>query len=93
MVVQAFLIHRYARFPVWAVAVATLWYGFNDVVDYFWPIVGEAHHTILRAEVTPAGIDHGLPAHDFAAACAVVLTLCCVFLALSTRVEKLRAGR
>ncbi|MEF8888261.1 MAG: DUF1405 domain-containing protein [Haloarculaceae archaeon] len=93
MVVEAFLIHRYARFTVGSVAVAAVWYGFNDVVDYFWPVVGEFHHTILRAEVTPVGVDHGLLAHDYAAACAVVLTFVCIFLALSTRAEKLKLGQ
>jgi uncharacterized membrane protein YpjA len=90
MVVQAFLVHRYAAFSVGAVAVATVWYGFNDLVDYFWPVVGEFHHTALRAEVVGGGFDHSLPAHDLAAACAVLLTLACVFLALATRVAKLR---
>ena len=93
MVVEAFLIHRYASFTVGSVAVAALWYGFNDVVDYFWPLVGDFHHTVLRAEATGTGISHALPAHGYAAACAVVLTFVCIFLALSTRVEKLKTGR
>ncbi|WP_255197177.1 DUF1405 domain-containing protein [Halorarius litoreus] len=90
MVVQAFLIHRYAGFPVRAVAVALLWYGVNDVVDYFVPIVGEPHHTFLTAELASGGLNHGLPAHDVAAAGAVVLTMLCVFLALATRAWKLK---
>jgi len=93
MVLEAFLIHRYASFPVRAVAVATAWYGLNDVVDYFWPVLEGPHHTVLRAEVVGGTIDHSLPAHDLAAACAVVLTVAAVFLALATRVEKVRAGR
>jgi len=93
MVVQAFLVHRYAAFGVGSVAVATAWYALNDVVDYLWPVAGGPHHTALRAEVTATGVDHALAAHDLAAACAVVLTVVCVFLALATRVEKLtRAG-
>jgi len=89
MVIQAFLLHRYAEFPVWAVAVATGWYLLNDVVDYFVPVVGDPHHTRLIAErVGRAGIDHGGAAHDLAAAAAVTLTVAAVFLALATRAEK-----
>ena len=90
MAVEAFLIHRYASFAVPAVAVATGWYLLNDVVDYFWPVVGDGHHTLLRAERVGSVVDHGLPAHDYAAAAAVVLTVLAVFLALSTRIAKLR---
>ena len=89
MVVEAFLIYRYFDFPVWAVAVAVAWYGFNDFVDYFVPLVGDYHHTYLRAEFVPGGIDHALAAHDLAAAAAVLLTLLATFLALATRVKKL----
>lgn len=90
MVVQAFLIHRYAGFSVRAVAIALLWYGFNDVVDYFVPLVGEPHHTVLEAELVAGGFDHSVAAHDVAAAAAVVLTMVCVFLALATRAWKLK---
>jgi uncharacterized membrane protein YpjA len=91
MAVEAFLIHRYATFTVPAVAVATGWYLTNDVLDYFWPVLGDFHHTLLRAERLGGVYDHGLPAHDYAAAAAVVLTVLAVFLALATRVAKLRA--
>ena len=89
MALEAFLIHRYADFPVRAVAVAVAWYGFNDVVDYFAPLAGDYHHTLLRAEVVAGGYDHSLPAHDLAAAAAIALTLLATFLALATRVKKL----
>jgi uncharacterized membrane protein YpjA len=92
MAVQAFVIHRYATFSVPAVGVAVLWYGFNDVVDYFVQLAGGPHHTLLRAESTPAGMDHSLAAHDLAAACAVTLTLFATFLALATRVKTLERG-
>ena len=88
MVLEAFVIHRYARFPRWAIAVAVAWHGGNDVVDYFVPLVGEVHHTFLRAEVTATGLDHSLPAHDYAAAAAVILTLLATALALATRAAK-----
>ena len=90
MVVEAFLLHRYADFPVRAVGVAAVWYGLNDVVDYFVPVVGQPHHTTIPAEaVGRLAFDHSLPAHDVAAAGAVTLTLAATFLALSTRVKKL----
>ncbi len=90
MAVEAFVIHRYAKFSVGAVAVAAAWYGFNDVVDYFVSVAGGPHHTLLRAEVV-AGVGHSIPAHDLAAAAAVTLTLLATFLALSTRVKSLEA--
>lgn len=89
MILEAFLVHRYSDFPVWAVFVALVWYGFNDVVDFFVPLVGDAHHTTLAAEWNGLGYDHTVAAHDLAAAAAVVLTFLAVFLALATRVKKL----
>ncbi|MDY6764978.1 MAG: DUF1405 domain-containing protein [Halobacteria archaeon] len=91
MVVEAFVLYRYSDFPVWAVGIATVWYGLNDVVDYFVPVVGDPHHTSIPAEITSTGISHNLPAHDIAAVGAVVLTTSATFLALSTRVKKLEA--
>jgi uncharacterized membrane protein YpjA len=92
MVLEAFLIHRYASFSAGAVALATAWYTFNDVVDYLVPIVGEPHHTVLNAEpFVGTGFNHNVPAHDIAAAVAIALTVTCVFLALSTRAATLRA--
>jgi uncharacterized membrane protein YpjA len=91
MAVEAFVIHRYAQFTVPAVAAALAWYGFNDVVDYFVPVLEGPHHTWLRAEpMVAGGFDHTVAAHDLAAACAVVLTFLATFLALATRVEKVR---
>jgi len=92
MTVEAFVIHRYAAFTVPSVAVALAWYGGNDVVDYFVPVLDGPHHTWLRGEpVVAAGqFDHTVLAHDLAAAWAVVLTLLATFLSLATRVEKVR---
>jgi uncharacterized membrane protein YpjA len=90
MAVEAFLIHRYAAFSVPAVAVALAWYGVNDVVDYFVPVLEGPHHTWLRAELVGGTVDHSLAAHDLAAGWAVVLTLLATFFALATRIEKLR---
>jgi len=92
MVVEAFLIYRYFDFPVWAVTVAVVWFGFNDFVDYFVPLVGNYHHTYLRAEFVGGIPNHALAAHDLAAAAAVLLTLLATFLALATRVKKLERG-
>lgn len=92
MTVEGFVIYRYSDFPVWAVAVALAWYGFNDLVDYFVPIVGTPHHTWLPPQYIINGtIQHVLPAHRLAAAGALALTLLATFLALSTRVKKLEA--
>ena len=92
MAVEAFVIHRYAAFSVGSIALALAWYGLNDVVDYFWPILDGPHHTWLRAEpFVSAGVpDHAVAAHDLAAACAVVLTMLATFLALATRIEKMK---
>ena len=92
MVVQGFVIHRYSDFPVWAVALALAWYGLNDLVDYFVPIVGTPHHTALPVQPIVNGvIGHVSPAHSLAAAGALALTLLATFLALATRVKKLEA--
>jgi uncharacterized membrane protein YpjA len=93
MSLQSFLIYRYAEFSVGAVAVATVWYGLNDIVDYFAPLVGEFHHTFLRAELVNGALDHSVRAHDLAAAAAVTLTLAATFLALATRIKKLELQR
>ncbi|WP_101294594.1 DUF1405 domain-containing protein [Halegenticoccus soli] len=90
MAVEAFLIHRYSDFPVGAVFVAALWYGFNDLVDYFVPIVGDPHHTYLP--LSDGAAVGGTTALQLAAAGAVALTLSATFLALSTRAKKLEAG-
>ncbi|MFW6017964.1 MAG: DUF1405 domain-containing protein [Halapricum sp.] len=92
MALEAFIVHRYARFAVPSVAVAVAWYAGNDVVDYFWPLLEGPHHTWLQAEpFLASGVpDHSVAAHDLAAACAVLLTILATFLALATRIEKLR---
>ncbi|AZH26648.1 DUF1405 domain-containing protein [Haloplanus aerogenes] len=92
MVVEAFIIHRYSDFPVYAVAVAVAWYGLNDLVDYFVPLVETPHHTLLPGQrIVDGTITHLSPTHELAAAFAVVLTLTATFLTLSTRVKKLEA--
>ncbi|MFB6202384.1 MAG: DUF1405 domain-containing protein [Halorhabdus sp.] len=86
MVLEAFLIHRYATFSLPAIAVALGWHGLNDLVDYFWPVLDGPHHTWLRAEPYVNGaIDHGVAAHDLAAAAAVGVTVLATVLALLTR--------
>ena len=94
MVVEAFVIHRFSDFPIRAVLLAVVWYGFNDLVDYFVPLVGTPHHTLIPAEpIVDQAVQHVSPAHELAAAGAVVLTLAATFLALSTRIKKLEATR
>jgi uncharacterized membrane protein YpjA len=90
MVLQGFVLHRIGDFPVKAVAVAAAWYLLNDVVDYFVPILGDPHHTLIPAEeITASGVVHTPGPHRVAAAGAVALTVLATFLALSTRVKKL----
>jgi uncharacterized membrane protein YpjA len=91
MALEGFVVHRYSDFPVRAVAVALAWYGLNDLVDYFIPIVGSFHHTTLPVQPIEGGIGHVIPAHQLVAAGALALTLLATFLALATRVEKLEA--
>ncbi|WP_299331619.1 DUF1405 domain-containing protein [Haloplanus sp.] len=92
MVVEAFLIHRYSDFPVGAVTVAVVWYGLNDAVDYFIPLVGTPHHTLLPGQrIVDGSITHLSPVHEIAATGAVVLTLTATFLTLATRVKKLES--
>ena len=92
MVVEGFVLYRLYDFPVRAVAVAVAWYLGNDIVDYFVPIVGDPHHTLIPAEFVGDSYVHSLAAHDVAAAGAVTLTVLATFLALSTHVAKLRVG-
>ncbi|MGQ4554833.1 DUF1405 domain-containing protein [Halobellus sp. GM3] len=90
MVVQAFVLHRISDFPVRAVAVALAWYGLNDVVDYFVPIVGDPHHTSLPlADDAVVAVGGGSTVLQLAAAGAVALTFLATFFALATRVKKL----
>ena len=86
MVIEAFVLHRLFDFPTRAVAVALAWYGFNDVVDYFVPLVGDPHHTAIPLADT--AVVGGTTALQLAAAGAVVLTFLATFFALATRVEK-----
>ena len=90
MAVQAFLIHRYAAFRVWAVGLAAGWYVCNDVLDYFLAVLDGPHHTWVVALRTSDGIDRSLAAFDQMAAAAVVTTALAIFLAMATRVAIVR---
>ena len=86
MVAQAFLIHRYASFPPWAIVGALLWYSIDLVVDYFIPIVGEPHHTwIPLPRETEMWL--GATAIDLIAAAAVILTLWITVFAFLTHIH------
>ncbi|WP_254769274.1 DUF1405 domain-containing protein [Salinilacihabitans rarus] len=87
MVVQALVLHRITDFPVWAVAVALLWYWSNLVVDYFVPVVGDApHHTVIPvARDAPTFL--GADALGTVAVGEVTFTLLALFLALATRAK------
>ncbi len=86
MTTQAFLIHRYSDFSLRAIVVAVIWYGGNDIVDYFVPIMGTPHHTLLPVEPVAGGIvQHVSPAHEIAAVGAVSLTVLAALGAVVTR--------
>lgn len=92
MVAQAFLVHRYSRFPVWAIAAALAWYTFDLVVDYFVPIVGGPHHTALPfADPLAVELVGNTTAFQVAAAAAVVLTIWITLLATTTRIKLLES--
>ncbi|MCU4742960.1 DUF1405 domain-containing protein [Halobacteria archaeon AArc-m2/3/4] len=92
MVVQAFVLYRITDFPVWAVAVAALWYGVDLIVDFFVPVVGEPHHTALPVS-RETSMYLGADALGIAGAGATAFTLLALFLALATRVKKLESRR
>ncbi len=92
MVVQAFVLHRITDFPVWAVGVAAAWYWSNLIVDYFVPIVGEPHHTIIPVERETAMFLEA-DALGVIAAGEVTFVLLALFLALAIRVEKVERSR
>ncbi|WP_254837969.1 DUF1405 domain-containing protein [Natronomonas marina] len=92
MVVQAFLLHRIGDFRPWAVGVATLWYTVNATVDYFVPVLGDPHHTLIPLQRdTTVGL--GADALSVAGAGAFLLLVVSVYLAMLTHVEKRRASR
>jgi uncharacterized membrane protein YpjA len=91
MVLQAFLLHRISDFSARAVGVATLWYGVDTAVDYFIPIIGDLHHTWIPAERDAPSI-LGADALGAAGAGAVLLFVVALYLAMLTRVEKLKVG-
>lgn len=83
MAVQAFGVHRYADFPRWAVGVALLWYTVDLIVDYFYPIVGNPHHTALP--LPDPQLWFGMTVLQVAAIGAIVLTVIPPLLMLAIR--------
>ncbi|KYH26384.1 hypothetical protein HAPAU_14820 [Halalkalicoccus paucihalophilus] len=92
MVAQAFLIQRYSDFSIPAIAAALAWYSFDLTVDYFVPIFGEPHHTVLPfSDPTAVPMAGNTTAFRVAALGATMLTIWITFFALSTRAEKAAA--
>lgn len=90
MAAEAFLLHRISRFPWRAIAVALVWYGLNDVVDYAVPVVGTPHHTLVPGQAAIGlgqGFTHPSPTHEIAAVGAVALTVIATALAVGTRLR------
>lgn len=92
MVLEAFLIHRYSAFPPAAIALAVAWYGFNDLVDYFVPIVGGPHHTWIPPQFVEGAVTHPPGPHTLIAGAAVLLTVGATVTALATRAKKVEVG-
>lgn len=93
MVLQAFLIHRCSDFPGRAIPVAVIRCGFNDLVDYFVPIVRTPHHTLLPVEPVVNGtVQHVSPAHEIAARGAVATTIFATVVAMRIRRSNARRG-
>jgi len=84
MVLQAFLLHRYAAFPPWAVVAGVGWYAFNDLVDYFVSVLGGPHHTWINANFRNGELDRSLASFDLMAGSAVVTTVVATALVLAT---------
>ncbi|MDZ7701257.1 MAG: DUF1405 domain-containing protein [Halobacteriales archaeon] len=93
MVLEAFVLHRYSDFPVAAIAVAVGWYGLNDLVDYFVPVIGGPHHTWIPPQFVDGAVTHPAGPHALAAAAAVALTVFATAAALATRARKAEAAR
>jgi len=91
MVLQALVIHRYSAFPVWAGVAAAGWYTFNDVIDYFIPILDGPHHTAISILRRGGEIDRTLPAFDQIAAGALVTTVLATVLFFVTRIAILES--
>jgi uncharacterized membrane protein YpjA len=95
MVVQALVIYRISEFPPSAVTIAVAWYGLDLLVDFFVPVVGEPHHTVIPVERS-APMWLGADALGVVAAGAVTFTLLATYLSLAIRSKKLErrlAGR
>ncbi len=86
MVAQAFLIHRYSTFPPWAILGALAWYTVDLLIDYFIPIVGGPHHTVIP-RVRDAEMFLNATAFDLIAAGAVCLTVWITAWAFLTRLR------
>jgi uncharacterized membrane protein YpjA len=84
MALEAFLVQRYAAFPLWAVGAATGWFVLNDVLDYFVAVLGGPYHTWLNVLWVGGRIDRTLPAFEYMAASAVACTALAALLALRT---------
>lgn len=84
MALQAFLIPRYAEFPLWTLSVAVGWYVLNDVLDYFVAVFGGPHHTWLNVLLVDGHIDRSVPAFELMAVSAVAATVLATALAVTT---------
>jgi len=82
MAIEAFLVTRYATFSLSAVSVGIGWYVFNDLLDYFVPILDGPHHTWLNVLLVDGEQATPSPAFELVAGCAVGLTVLAAVLSL-----------
>lgn len=83
MVVQAFLIPRYARFPLSAVTLGSGWYVLNDLFDYFVSILGGPHHTRLNINYEGGELVHPSPESELLAGSAIITTVLAIALTVA----------
>lgn len=83
MVVQAFLIPRYAAFTRGAVVVGVGWYVLNDAFDYAITAFDGPHHTWLNVLWVDGELARPSPEFEMTAAFAIGLTILSAILAVT----------
>jgi uncharacterized membrane protein YpjA len=74
MAIEAFLIPRYAAFSGWSVGLGSVWYVFNDIMDYFVSAFDGPHHTRIVAMYVDGVLARPSPAFEMMAVSAFVTT-------------------
>lgn len=88
MAAEALIIRNYSNFNLKPVIFSSVWYLFNDLTDYLFPIIGKPHHTYI-----PSEISHSSSIHQTAATVAFFLSILIIFLAFSIYVNKIESKK